>query len=128
MTSDVLNAKQCPSRQLHSLDDHLDRILLEGSTFDLGGCRGPATDILPEWLLGPLPDGNKILPLGDQVEVERMLLKESLRKTSPSLNCSHVKGSGSLERGAGQTLLEQADKEPFISLQLSKVPVVCLQM
>ena len=88
----------------------------------------PATDILPEWILGPLPDGDKILPLGDQVEVQRILLKENLRKISPSLNRSHVKGSEPLERGAGQTLLKQVDKEPFVSLKLSKVPVVCLQM
>ena len=88
----------------------------------------PATDILPEWLLGPLPDGDKILPLGDQVEVERILLKESLRKISPSLDRDHVRRSEPLEHGAGQTLLKYADKEPFVSLKLSKVPIVCLQM
>ena len=69
----------------------------------------PATDILPECLLGPLPDGDQILSLGDQVEVERILLKESLRKIIPSLNRGHVKGSEPLEHEAGQTLLEQAD-------------------
>ena len=66
----------------------------------------PATDILPEWLLGPLLDGDKILSLGDQVEVERILLKESLGKILPSLNRGHVKGSEPFERSAGQTLLE----------------------
>ena len=78
--------------------------------------------------MGPLPNGDKILSLGDQVEVERILLKESLRKISPSLNRGHVKGSEPLERGAGQTLLEQTNQEPVVSPKLRKVSAVCPQM
>ena len=75
-----------------------------------------------------LSDGNKILSLGDHVEIEGILLEECLAKVLPSLDCGHVKGSEPLERGVSQTLLEQADQEPVVSLKLSKVSVVCPQM
>ena len=107
------------------LDDHVDRLLLGGFIFDLGSYGTPTTDILPEWLVGPLPDGNKILLLGDQVEVERILPKKSLGKVVPCLDCSHVKGSEPLECGAGQTLLEQTNQEPVVMLELRKVSTVC---
>ena len=69
----------------------------------------PATDILPEWLMGPLLDGDEILTLEDQAEVEGVLLDERLGKILPSLDRGHVKGSKPLERGPDQTLLELAD-------------------
>ena len=78
--------------------------------------------------MGPLPDGDKILSLGDQVKVEGVLLDERLGKVLPSLDRGHVKESEPLEHGAGQTLLEQADQEPVVSLKLRKVFAVCLQM
>ena len=86
------------------------------------------TDILPEWLVGPLPDGDKILSLGDQVKVEGVLLDERLGKILPSLDRGYVKGSEPLERGARQTLLEQTDQEPFVSVELSKISAVDPQM
>ena len=88
----------------------------------------PATDILPEWLLGPLLNGDKILSLGDRVEVERILPKESLGKVISSLDRGHVNGSEPLEREADQTLLEQTNLEPVVSLKLRKVSAVCPQM
>ena len=48
------------------------------------------TDILLEWLMGPLPDCDKILVLGDQVKVEGVLLEEHLAKVVLSLNGGHV--------------------------------------
>ena len=75
-----------------------------------------------------MPNGDKILSLGDQVKVERILPKESLGKVVPSLDRGHVKGSEPLERRAGQTLLEQTDQEPIVSLKLRKVSTVCFQM
>ena len=86
---------------MHPFGDHVDRFLDGGSISDLGGYGTPTIDILPEWLLGPLPDGDKIHSLGGQVKVERILLQESLGKISPSLNRGHVKGSEPLERRAG---------------------------
>ena len=82
------------------------------------------TDILPKWLVGPLPDGDMILSLGDQVEIEGVLLDERLGKILPSLDRGHVKGSEPFERGADQTFLEQTDQEPFVNVELSKVSTV----
>ena len=59
--------------------------------------------------MGPLPDSDKILSLGDQVVVEGVLFDERLRKILPSLDRGHVKGCEPLERRVGQTLMEQAD-------------------
>ena len=75
--------------------------------------------------MGPLPNGDKILSLGDRVKVERILPKESLGKVVPSLDHGHVKGSEALERGNGQTLLEHTNKEPVVNLKLGKVSAVC---
>ena len=75
--------------------------------------------------MGPLPDGDKILVLRDSVEIEGVLLDERLANVLPSLDGGHVKGSEQLECGPGQTLLEKADQEPFVSLKLRKVSAVC---
>ena len=74
--------------------------------------------------MGPLPNGDKILALGDQAETEGVLLEESLAEILPSLDHGHVKGSEPLERGPSQTLLEKANQEPFISLKLTMVSAV----
>ena len=66
--------------------------------------------------------------LWDQVKVEGVLLQECLTEVVPSPDHGHVKGSEPLERGVNQILLEYADQEPIVSLKLSKVSAVRLEM
>ena len=71
---------------------------------------------------------DEVLALGDQVEVERVLFQKCLAKVVLSFDCGHVKGSEPLESRASQVFLEQADKQPLISLKLCEVSAICPQM
>ena len=53
---------------------------------------------------------------------------ERLGKVVPSLDGGHVKRGAPLEGQAGQTFLEQVDQQPLVSLVLSEISVVRLQM
>ena len=66
--------------------------------------------------------------LWDHFEVKGVLLQERLAKVVPSLNGGYVKRGEPLEGWAGQTFLEQADQQPLVSLELSEISAVRLQM
>ena len=86
-----MNGKQSPSGWLHASDHDLNRFLVKGSIANLQGKGAPTADVLPERLIGSLLDGDKVLVLRDQVEVEGVLLQERPAKVVPSLNGGHIK-------------------------------------
>ena len=68
-----MNGKQSPSGWLHASNYDLDRLLVRGFIMDLRGKGAPTADVLPKRLIGSLFDGDKVLALRDQVEIERVL-------------------------------------------------------
>ena len=68
-----MNGKQSPSGWLRASNYDLDRLLIRGFIANLQGKGTPTTDVLPKRLIRSLLDGDKVLMLRDQVEMERVL-------------------------------------------------------
>ena len=55
------------------VNHNLDRFFVRGSIANLCGKGAPTADVLPEWLVVSLLEGDKDLALRDQVELEGVL-------------------------------------------------------
>ena len=71
-----------------------------------------------------LPGGNHILVLWDQVQIKRVLFQECLTEVVRSPDGGHIKGGEPHEGRTSETLSEQADQKPLISLDLCEVTAI----